>query len=67
MKCDFQSIEERNVCLKILNSQGYGCRPVWDLLPYVSPYRESIGMSLDCAKYSESSIINLPSGINVCD
>jgi perosamine synthetase len=65
VKCDFENVDDRNACLKELNAQGYGCRPVWDLLPYVFPYRESIGMSLDCAKYLESSIINLPSGINV--
>ncbi len=61
VKCDFQSIEERNACLKILNSQGYGCRPVWDLLCEQNVYQGNPKMNLEAAKVLATNVINLPS------
>lgn len=61
VKCDFENIYERNSCLKELNSQGYGCRPIWELLSDQNVYQCSPKMSLEVAKVLAKNVINLPS------
>ncbi len=62
VKCDFENIDERNSCLKELNSQGYGCRPVWELLCEQNVYQDNPKMNLEAAKVLATNVINLPSG-----
>lgn len=62
VKCDFEDIYDRNACLKMLNSQGYGCRPIWELLSDQGVYLANPKMNLDVAQLLAKNIINLPSG-----
>jgi len=61
VKCDFENVDDRNACLKILNNQGFGCRPIWELLSDQNVYQSSPKMNLDVAQLLAKNIINLPS------
>lgn len=62
VRCDFKNVNDRDVCLKELNAQGYGTRPVWELLSDQSVYKENPKMGLEVANIVSKKIMNLPSG-----
>lgn len=67
VKCNFEDVDERNDCLKILNSQGYGCRPVWELLIDQIMFVVEPVMNIDNAERLVKNVINLPSGVKACE
>ncbi len=53
--------ERRDALLEALNAAGYGCRPLWGLLPRQRPYRDAPRADLSVALDMERRIINIPS------
>ena len=53
--------EHRDAILEITNRNGVATRPVWKLIPELTPYKNSVCMDLTTAKSLRSRIVNLPS------
>ena len=58
---DKKNIKYRDIIIKQLNEYGYLCRPIWQLLNSLKPYKANPSMDLLQAKHLQKSIINIPS------
>lgn len=55
------NLDLRNEILSYTNDAGYGCRPVWNLLHRLDPFKGCPRMPLAIAETMELRLINLPS------
>ena len=54
-------IKFQNQIIEGLNSKGFGCRPIWEILHYLPPYIKSPSMKLINAEKLQKSFITIPS------
>lgn len=55
----------RDAVLELLNSNGYGARPIWTLMHRLPMYRDCPRMDLTTAENLERRVINLPSSAHL--
>ena len=58
---DQKNVRFRDLIIIELNKKGYSCRPIWQLLSSLKPYKNNPSMDLSQAKKLQESIINIPS------
>ncbi|MDC1356363.1 LegC family aminotransferase [Pseudomonadota bacterium] len=51
----------RDIIVQDLINHGYECRPTWELLSSLKPFKNSPSMDLTQAKILQKSVINIPS------
>ena len=61
IKLDKEIIKYKDFIIEELNEHGYLCRPIWQLLSSLNPYRKNPSMDLSQAQELQESIINIPS------
>jgi perosamine synthetase len=67
IKLNKPSFALRDEILKVTNHMGIATRPAWNLLPNLEHLKKFPRMRLTCSKDLLSRIINIPSGIQICD
>ena len=61
IKLDKEIIKYKDYIIEELNEHGYLCRPIWQLLSSLNPYKKNPSMDLSQAQELQESIINIPS------
>ncbi len=61
IKLDKEIIKYKDFIIEELNEHGYLCRPIWQLLSSLNPYKINPSMDLSQAQELQESIINIPS------
>ena len=61
IKLDKEIIKYKDFIIEELNEHGYLCRPIWQLLSSLNPYKKTPSMDLSEAQELQESIINIPS------
>ena len=61
IKLDKEIIKYKDFIIEELNENGYLCRPIWQLLSSLNPYKKNPSMDLSQAQELQDSIINIPS------
>ena len=61
IKLDKEIIKYKDFIIEELNEHGYLCRPIWQLLSSLNPYKKNPSMDLSQAQELQESIINIPS------
>ena len=61
IKLDKEIIKYKDFIIEELNEHGYLCRPIWQLISSLNPYKKNPSMDLSQAQELQESIINIPS------